>query len=87
MRKYIYWNKLYIKKEDGVLARAIIGLGKYPYERKIWKNKEVGFSTQRFGYVSKYKYTLIINIWIAEIWFEWIGKEQEPTDKEKAGYM
>jgi hypothetical protein len=49
----------------------IVFVGKRPYEQKY-----VDYGDKGFSYISKFEWTVVIDLWIIAMRFRWIGREQ-----------
>lgn len=59
---------------EPIFRDYILFIGRKPYEQKCVEreNGNAGFS-----YISKYQWTVILDLWVVAMRFRWIGRERD----------
>jgi hypothetical protein len=66
MRSQAIFLKPYERVIDGIHGWSIVAFKKAPFEQR---------ATKGITYISKYSYTLTINLWLVVLRLKWIGRE------------
>lgn len=72
-----YFRPLFKFRTDpkyGFADEFIVLVDKIPYEQKT-----VGSNLEQkgFTYISKYKYRLLVDLWLVKLCFRWVGRERD----------